>query len=1245
VVRYNLAPSRLARYYFFECDRFLRYDATPRDRRADEGVPPRHFDTSPVTRAILAGGEAWEQHVLTEYLPHAITGPSTDDSADVTKRTLPYGRTLEALRTSTPGTAIYQPTLRAPRSMFDAYGLDPDLVTFSDSRPDLLMIVDGDDGPEVRVVDLKASDVMKLSHRIQVGIYTLLLRHMLGAEGVDHLGSARTGGVWLYQSSEPEWFPLSSIVPPIEAFLERELTELLTTPAGDVFWHLYYRCEWCDFYEHCRSEAEQTDDVSLVPYLSSFGKRHLRTAAGVRTVADFANVLDRDDADEVLRGSASLEGRATHFQRGITALQTGQPQLTGGASVAMPVWENVRLVITVQEDPLTGELFGYAINRALGKPVFGTGAATLVHVASDGSTGTLAQLRRSLVADLIAILRAVDTYNADREWREQQSLQAYVFDTYERELLVGALLQVIEESDDLAVIEDALALLFHFRHPDLAQADDQPEKEVLFPLVVLTDVLRSVYALPIPVSYRFADVNRTLQPERYGFTYHPNDWFDFRLSNRMRADAILRAWTQRDPGVLDDIHKRLRWRVWGANSVVNGLRDRLRSTGVLFAWPPKFRLPESFGFSDPLLSRLAFIAQYERVLRYLDVRGRRMRPVAEGLASGDTYELIAEGDDWFRLHRRHADPALTAGSFASHILTTVSDAGREARLTYDEFRGPWPSKRRAAAITTITEIREHDDGTQLRLRLAHRDAFTPPSAGDVCYLDGLFTDWTTDRVVAALRSHDSPVGSWFTRLLRDPVATSRPVEVSPSVRASAIEIATEHGMTMSQRAAFRGVVDRDLQVVWGPPGTGKTHFVGLAMLALAEAHRRAGLPLRVLVTAQTHTAIDNCLAKLLDLQADGGVYGAALPVRKLSQSGGGAESLAPTDAPAWAAEHDICVVGSTVWQVRKVPPEDLAYDLIVVDEGSQVKVGEAAIPLLRLANGGRVVIAGDDRQLPPIVAGAYPEVDDEPLLHRSVLEAIRHRDPDDVLMAPLLENWRMCDDLCAYPAASIYPAGYAPATASIAARRLPPAFEPEADLVAAVLDPAYPLVVCVLEDVQATAENRVEADLVADVALALRQRYRDADDTDDAAYWRDHLFVVSPHHVQIRAIRRALRAARHWGATPFVDTVDRMQGQECDAVIVSYGVSDVEYALGERDFIYSLNRLNVAITRARMKSIVFLPRPLLDPPIQALDSDRVADGIAFMQGLANWCGDASAPMSFELPSGSLTVLRAGTVPK
>ena len=66
-----------------------------------------------------------------------------------------------------------------------------------------------------------------------------------------------------------------------------------------------------------------------------------------------------------------------------------------------------------------------------------------------------------------------------------------------------------------------------------------------------------------------------------------------------------------------------------------------------------------------------------------------------------------------------------------------------------------------------------------------------------------------------------------------------------------------------------------------------------------------------------------------------------------------------------------------------------------------------------------------------------------------------------------------------------------------------------------------------------------------------------------------------------------------WHHPPFVDTVDKMQGQESQAVIASYGVSDIETAMSEANFIYSLNRLNVTVTRAKTKCILFISRPLL----------------------------------------------------
>ena len=82
----------------------------------------------------------------------------------------------------------------------------------------------------------------------------------------------------------------------------------------------------------------------------------------------------------------------------------------------------------------------------------------------------------------------------------------------------------------------------------------------------------------------------------------------------------------------------------------------------------------------------------------------------------------------------------------------------------------------------------------------------------------------------------------------------------------------------------------------------------------------------------------------------------------------------------------------------------------------------------------------------------------------------------------------------------------------------------------------------------------------------------------------------------------------------YIGTVDKLQGQEREAVVVSYGISNIEKALSEIEFIYSRNRLNVSITRGKKKTIVILTDVLLDKPIELLDVDdeSIEQGISFM---------------------------------
>ena len=64
--QFSLSPSRIARGFYHECDRYLRYHATPRKQREAAGVPVIVKNQSPITAALLKGGYVWEERIGSE---------------------------------------------------------------------------------------------------------------------------------------------------------------------------------------------------------------------------------------------------------------------------------------------------------------------------------------------------------------------------------------------------------------------------------------------------------------------------------------------------------------------------------------------------------------------------------------------------------------------------------------------------------------------------------------------------------------------------------------------------------------------------------------------------------------------------------------------------------------------------------------------------------------------------------------------------------------------------------------------------------------------------------------------------------------------------------------------------------------------------------------------------------------------------------------------------------------------------
>ena len=1240
-----VSPSRIARYYFHECERFLRYSSTPVHLRSVEGVPAPAADLRPVTRAILEGGFVWEEQVVSRHLKGQVELAS-GEGQPLRDRVHTAESTRQILKSLKAGRFIYQPTLITSQSFYDRYRIDSTVVRVSDCRPDLVQAVETDGEVELRVIDIKASPGLKLAHRIQAVLYSLILSHALKEWGLEGRRVSNTPGIWLAGADEAEHFDIRTMLPPMETFLEDELERVVTQPAGSAPWHLYYRCEWCEYFSICRTEMTQTDNVSRVPYLSTHAKRFLGGRdPEVQTVHEFDALLNSDHSAE-LDDCASLRGNQGRLRLQTSSLLSGQTEVQRGYSISMPVSEHVRIVLTLQREPVSGKIYAFGIYAQGLRDVLGQNPEVSAGVALSDSEEGVGELERRFVRELSEILKAVDDFNAARTqaWRDQKSLQVFTFDSYERDFLIDLLARRI---NDPTVASEALQLFFFFQRPELVQAEDHPAEEVFFPVSVVLEAVRDHFALPVEVSYRFADLAALLQPSEYAFEFKDSEFFSFQLSNQMRSDAIFMVWHHSRPEYVSGIKTQVVNRLRATNSMISGVRERLAKDKVLFGWPPKFRLPAGLGFHHAALSRMAFMTQYESVVSYLALRQGRMAPLDERLKAGLALRVVYTGGSRFTIDPGHADHRIEATGFPSWLLTEDSNEGLRTALSYDDYQNrsrAWVPKNLPIALGSITQLESTLEAPNraLQLALTTSPAFAGLRLRGRYILHPRYTDFNSSKAIAELAAMDAENNPYFLRLVTRPLSCVGPERNRHAIAAHARAMAAGAGMTKSQLHAFDSILDGDFHLVWGPPGTGKTHFLALSVLCLAAAHQHAGQRFRVLVSAFTHAAIDNCLRKASELAISTGAF-RTVSIAKLKRVElprmNSVVLLEETAAEAWMNARDVCVVGGTAWSLRKAFRPETA-DLLVIDEGSQVKVPESAVMIRRLRNGGRLIIAGDDRQLPPIVHGLYPDpAAGEPLLHRSIFECLRIQDPLDNATSILLENFRMNHTLCEYPASQIYVPEYDSATATIAQNRLR-LLSAAADnsLLDSLLDPSAPLVVAVLEGVQATAENQVEADLVADLAVRLRDRLMGpgaepypATAEGDAAFWLDGLFVVSPHHAQINAIRQALARRRRWASRPFVDTVDRMQGQECDAVIVSYGVADVEYAMNEKEFIYSLNRLNVSITRARAKTVVFLTRPLIEPPIQAFEDDRSAAGIAFMQGLVQFARRHGETVRHPLP--------------
>jgi hypothetical protein len=453
----------------------------------------------------------------------------------------------------------------------------------------------------------------------------------------------------------------------------------------------------------------------------------------------------------------------------------------------------------------------------------------------------------------------------------------------------------------------------------------------------------------------------------------------------------------------------------------------------------------------------------------------------------------------------------------------------------------------------------------------------------------------------------------------------------------------ERAPTADQLAVIGGFEDAPLFLVQGPPGTGKSHTLGWAILAriyaaVREAEQNGGRKpgFRVLVSSQTHNAVEIVLesvaskwhklienhSPLCDAFSDleifkvGGSDKTVLPlgvayidpwdneaVKRVFEGAppppppkkrGKAKQAEPEPPPEpELTDGRVLVVGATPGNVYNLMKEyfgrakkkqevvwhEKYFDLLVLDEASQVNLPHALLAAGWLHADGKTIIVGDHRQLSPILAHGWereehlPAHDMKP--YRSVFQFFLDAGYPRVA---LNESFRLHSAQADFLQQHIYRQDGIKFH-SRRQKRLPfytpAAHDRQIDFVSAVLHPDYPVIVVEHSEAQSQQYNPVEVELLQPLITAATGRLG----LDGA----DGIGIVVPHRAQKAILQEKFPALARAGA---IDTVERFQGGERDLIIVSTTASDPDYIASEAEFLLSPNRFNVALSRPRCKLVL-----------------------------------------------------------
>lgn len=362
------------------------------------------------------------------------------------------------------------------------------------------------------------------------------------------------------------------------------------------------------------------------------------------------------------------------------------------------------------------------------------------------------------------------------------------------------------------------------------------------------------------------------------------------------------------------------------------------------------------------------------------------------------------------------------------------------------------------------------------------------------------------------------------------------------------------------QAAIRlcGHLTSGILPIQGPPGAGKT-FTGARMICeLVRQGKTVG------VTANSHKVIRNLIDAALDAAEETG-----MDLQCCHKADGADEprdglSLVAANKDLFGAlEAGVSVGGGTAWLWSR-PEAFETLDVLFVDEAAQMSLAN----VLAVSHAARtVVLIGDPQQLDQPTQGSHPDGTDVSALDH-ILAGEKTLSPDKGLFLP--ETWRLHPDISAYTSELFY-------EGKLGSR---------VGLDQQVIRAQGPVSGSGLRYLPVEHHGNQncspeEAEVLRTLVNGILEggaTWIDRDGRESPVTLND-IVIITPYNAQVFEIQRRLPGAR-------VGTVDKFQGQEAPIAIYSTATSSHADAPRGMEFLYSLNRLNVATSRAKCLSIL-----------------------------------------------------------